>query len=67
MVNCNESECSNRATHNYKNEKDRKYCKNHKKDNMVKLDDKEMYCKDIECIKITFCFCYFTIFYIIYN
>lgn len=34
---CNNSDCKERATHNYKNEKERLYCKNHKENNILIL------------------------------
>ena len=33
MPNC--KDCTKRATHNYKNEKERLYCKDHKLENMI--------------------------------
>ena len=46
---CNYTDCKERATHNYKDEKERLYCKNHKKENMISFDEKTKYCIESEC------------------
>jgi hypothetical protein len=48
---CQESDCSNKAIYNYKNEKGQKYCKEHKLDNMCNKTKK--ICSEIDCIKNT--------------
>ena len=49
---CNYIDCKERATHNYKDEKERLYCKNHKEINMIEFDQKTKYLSNI--IKINF-------------
>ena len=46
---CNNNNCKERATHNYKSEKERLYCKNHKENNMINFDEKLKYCKEDNC------------------
>ena len=46
---CNNSDCKERATHNYKYEKERLYCKNHKENNMIDFDEKSKYCIETNC------------------
>lgn len=49
---CNYNDCKERPTHNYKDEKERLYCKNHKKENMIEFDRKTKYCIENNCITI---------------
>ena len=49
MVKC--LNCDNRALFNYKNENERIYCKDHKKDGMIDFDDKSQICIFSTCIK----------------
>lgn len=46
---CNYTDCKERATHNYKDEKERLYCKNHKENNMIEFDKKSKYCIENNC------------------
>lgn len=49
MPNC--KSCKSRARYNYKNEKERMYCKYHKEPDMIDFDEKHKYCIEENCIK----------------
>ena len=52
MPNCKFENCKKRANYNYKNEKERLYCIEHRKSNMIELDEKSKYCIENDCTKI---------------